>query len=387
MATIYINDISSSSTSLTNGQPIEQSSTYTIIVSGNYSTTLRASVTFYNGTNWMIDMDNSMSGRAAKESQYYTNKGWLGPYNTTIDGPFLELGSGAPDGYGYLTDIKAVIENVPSSVSGIGIECYDGSSWSDRYYWSLKKSAQLTSPGTPTVSYADNTFSLSWSAASGSNGSGNVTYRVMYGDSINGSTAFSTAWSTSTSASIARWINPTWENITYSFYIQAKYSEITRASSTTTYTLTAPNVTWTNKALNITQQGDQVFISWNPASIINNYSSEVVWYSIQCTIDGVGFVDGQYFGADTTDTSILFTPPAYDKELFVQLNAWAHNVSGGVYSDSATFIITSAPEHYTIKCFIDGEWKECIIKYYDGQNWIDSIAKYFDGTQWVECSF
>lgn len=387
MATIYVNNVSSSSTSLTNGQRLDQSSTYTITIENNYSQTLNASVYFYNGTG-MFDWDFSYDGETISTYSLCTATGWMGPYTyRTVSAGTAEFGDSVPDSYGYLSAVKAIFTNVPSTVSAIGIEYYDGSSWSDRYYWSLKKPAELTNPGTPTVSYANNTFSLVWGAASGSNGSGNVTYRVIYGDSINGSDAFSTAWSINTSASIARWINPTYENITYSFYIQAEYSEIIRPSGTTTYTLTAPSITWTNKALNVTQQGDQVFISWSPASIINNYSSEVVWYSIQCTIDGVGFVDGQYFGADTTDTSIVFTPPAYDKELFVQLNAWAHNVGGVVYSDSATFVITSAPGYYTIKCFIDGEWKECIIKYYDGKNWIDSIAKYFDGAQWIECSF
>ena len=448
--------------------------------------------------------------------------------------------------------------------------------------WNIKNSPQLTIPGTPTVSYANNIFSLQWSASSGSNGSGNVTYRVVYGDSTNGATAYSTSWSTNTSASIARWINPTWNNITYSFYVQAKYSDITKSSGTSTHTLTAPSVAWSNTSINVAQVNNQIAVSWSAASINNNYSSESIVYSVACTTKAQAW-GGPSYSADTSNTSITFTPPAYDEELFIQITAWANNVSGGQYSEAKYFTaysaIVSAPGKpnvtlndstftvswtpatgqygaagsivqysvsyadsvswstkqtsktsstsiaipkwvsatssdvdcmfnvnayydqassysttttytlkaptlsdpgkpkvmqsggsyviswapaigsygsgdvtyviyigdsyefnvgkgtindgvvtytctipsecygksvtiavqalygnldawnwsdgfiaelltaYTIRCYIDGRWQDCIIRYYDGENWIDSIATYFDGAQWIECSF
>lgn len=45
------------------------------------------------------------------------------------------------------------------------------------------------------------------------------------------------------------------------------------------------------------------------------------------------------------------------------------------------------PVKRTIRCYIDGGWKDCIIKYYDGTGWADCTPKYFDGTRWIECSF
>lgn len=61
----------------------------------------------------------------------------------------------------------------------------------------------------------------------------------------------------------------------------------------------------------------------------------------------------------------------------------------GVYTSSkfVRWNIKNPQPNYTIKCFIDGQWQECSVQYYDGTKWIAAMAKYYDGTQFVECSF
>jgi len=386
MATIYINNVSSSSTSLSNGQQLDQSSTYTITIENNYSQTLNASVYFYNGTG-MFDWDSSYDGETISTYSLWTAKGWLGPYTyKTVSAGTAEFGDSGPDSYGYLSAVKAIFTNVPSTVSAIGVDFYDGSSWSDRYYWSCKKPVSLTTPSAPTVSISGNTFQINWNSCIGSNGSGSVSYHLVYGDSENGYTAYTSSSTTSTSMSISRWITPTWNDVTYQFYVVATYSGVSRSSNSTGVTLNAPQLIWESNGLTITSTGSQVQASWNPASIANNYNGEVIQYSLVCQIREHGY-DGTEYETTITETSHTFAPPAYDQELFIQITAWANNVGGNRYSEGVYFTVPSAPSHYTIRCYLNGGWQDCIIQYHDGVNWIECVAKYHDGSQWQDCSF
>lgn len=105
--------------------------------------------------------------------------------------------------------------------------------------------------------------------------------------------------------------------------------------------MVAPSISWTSKNLTISQVNNQVKVSWNAATINNNYSSHTLKYTLVCQLKGQG-TTGQYT-TTTTSTSVTFTPPAYNTVLFFQVTAFADNVSGSVYSTSseATFLPAS----------------------------------------------
>jgi hypothetical protein len=249
-----------------------------------------------------------------------------------------------------------------------------------------------TDPKITEISYSNNSFTIKWSGATGEYGPDGsaVTYKVFYKDDQKQKDELSTVATSEKSATIKRWSNPRYNDMICTFYVRATYGTTSKNvqsnSTSSTYTLLAPSIVWPNTTLTVTPIGNQVQVSWNPASVNNNYESEPVWYSVTCSIKGVGMEDGQYYANDTKSTSITFEPPAYDRELFVQVNAWA-NYAGGKWSEGVYFTVSSAPSHYTIKCYINDSWQVCIVKYYDGTQWIECIPKYYDGSQWQDCSF
>ena len=95
-------------------------------------------------------------------------------------------------------------------------------------------SPSLTTPGAPTITQANNgTYSASWTAATGSSGSGSVTYTLKYG-STNAKTGL-------TSASTSGLTIPGY-GTAYSFTVVASYSGLTKTSSATSKTFTKPAV-------------------------------------------------------------------------------------------------------------------------------------------------
>lgn len=98
--------------------------------------------------------------------------------------------------------------------------------WSTTTYFTAN-SPQLTPSGTPSVSYSDGVFTLSWEAAVGSYGDGEVTYTVFYGDAANGFSSKSKSVGTATTTAIAMWI----EDAECRFWIRASYSGKTADSS------------------------------------------------------------------------------------------------------------------------------------------------------------
>lgn len=102
----------------------------------------------------------------------------------------------------------------------------DAEQWSTTTYFTAN-SPQLTPSGAPSVSYSDGVFTLSWEAAVGSYGDGEVTYTVFYGDAVNGFSSKSKSVGTATTTAIAMWI----EDAECRFWIRASYSGKTADSS------------------------------------------------------------------------------------------------------------------------------------------------------------
>lgn len=135
--------------------------------------------------------------------------------------------------------------------------------------YSFSTPATLGKPGTPTIGTDGNgNYTVSWTAASASGGSGSVSYVVHYGpedDTVSAGTV--------TSKTIKIPVN--WYNTAISFFIEASYSELpTTVSDSRSYTatraaLSAPS----NVKLNsTTSYGSNVTLSWTaPANASNNH--------------------------------------------------------------------------------------------------------------------
>lgn len=186
----------------------------------------------------------------------------------------------------------------------------------------------LGNPGTPTVTYGSNAFNVSWTAATISNGNGTISYKIIYGDSVNGYGKYTSSSTTSTSLSISRWVTPTLSEITCRFYIVATYSSYTSSSGSKDYILPAPSYTWSDNKVTVSQIGYQAKVSWNPVTINNNYGSWTPIYHLFHGSDNVGEV---WSG---TSTSATIDPVAYNTSLAFYVSATHDNVYGIAWSDT-----------------------------------------------------
>lgn len=143
---------------------------------------------------------------------------------------YYYLFAGSEDSVVYQGTGTAVVITPPAYDESKGyfvLATYCGAEqWSATTYFTAN-SPQLTSSGTPSVSYSDGVFTLSWEAAVGSYGDGEVTYTVFYGDAANGFSSKSKSVGTATTTAIAMWI----EDAECRFWIRASYSGKTADSS------------------------------------------------------------------------------------------------------------------------------------------------------------
>lgn len=195
---------------------------------------------------------------------------------------------------------------------------------------------EVTAPTITTLTHSGGMFSVAWSASTGTNGASgaSVTYMLKYWDSESGESAAQTVnMNADKAASIARWIAPTWSDITYTFKVTALYDGVS-ASSSKTITLPAPSISWSNPQLTVTQVGKQISASWTAATINNNYESKSIVYTLTCG----SMYDALYQGQGL---SVKASPPVYDTALTFQVTATAEEVAGGKYSNSVVFTVHS----------------------------------------------
>lgn len=84
-------------------------------------------------------------------------------------------------------------------------------------------SPSVTAPTGVVVSHSNGVITVAWDASSGSWGSGNVEYRVEYGDQNSGYDSAFTLWSTATSATINSWVQS--GSLRCGFTVHARYSD------------------------------------------------------------------------------------------------------------------------------------------------------------------
>ena len=146
-----------------------------------------------------------------------------------------------------------------------------------------------------------------------------------------------------------------------------------------------PELKWVNNKLNIEQVGTEAQITWT--AVQSRYGAGTPIY-IVFSNDYTELYRG-------TSTSVTVEPIGFDKEYIYFVFVYSSLVEEGGWSETVSFSVSSTPppEHYTIRCYVDGAWQDCIVQYYDDSTsdpetrWKECIVKYYDGSNWQNCSF
>lgn len=152
-------------------------------------------------------------------------------------------------------------------------------------------SPTLTTPGTPTITQNSNaaTFNISWSAATGSNGSGSVTYRVWQ---VGTGDVSSAATSRSRTLPIPGYG-------TYTYEIDAFYGSLMTTGGQRSITFVAPSMSAPGAPnIGVYSSGD-LLISWTASSF--SYTTGSIVY---CVIEKS---TGVQMGSTTSSTSLTIT--------------------------------------------------------------------------------
>lgn len=224
---------------------------------------------------------------------------------------------------------------------------------------------------TVSVSQTGKQVKVSWNAASGSGGSGNIMYYLFAGSDDN--CVYSGTGLTCT-------FTPPAYDTQVAYYVYAEYSGIGLWSTTAYYT--ASGVTLSAPGTPSVEYANGVFsLSWDKSTGANGNSGDTITYVV-------------YYG-DAQNGFAIYTKSAGTSNA-VDIAQWIEGVEcrffvrasySGKTADSypASYTI---PAHRTVMYCLDGEYIECIVMYCeDGQTYEECIPSYCeDGQTYVECS-
>ena len=206
--------------------------------------------------------------------------------------------------------------------------------------------ATLGKPGKPTVTSTTSDYTVTWTAASASNGSGSVYYRVIITKS-DGSYVNTTNWQTSRTytASIP-------STGSYSIAVEATYNNasnttagtLSMLSDTTTVTLTVGSLT-NPGAPTIVQNNDGTFTaSWTAATGTGSTGS--VYYMLY------NVTTSQYVSSRITDTRVTLNVPGYGTtytyRVFATYGGASASVNGSFTANSGNTSITFIAASLTV---------------------------------------
>lgn len=141
---------------------------------------------------------------------------------------------------------------------------------------------------------------------------------------------------------------------------------------------------WEDRNLYCVQDGNQVYVSWNPAQ------SSVFGQKIEYFLYVEGFF--VYSGTDTYATVYIGDQFQFNQQY--TYNVEAHCGELVEYSEDVLFTATESgstqpdsSHHYTVRWYVNGSWQDCLIYYYDGSNWIECTPYFYNGSEWETCSF
>ena len=132
---------------------------------------------------------------------------------------------------------------------------------------------------------------------------------------------------------------------------------------------------WTDNKLNCSMNGDKVHISWNAPYVYG--TSGVIEYYLQCDSDS----NIVYYG---TNTYADVEPPSYGEEHAYYVFASCEGTAGA-WSETAYYTaIVDQNTSYSVKCYLNGGWQDCVVKYYNGIDW-QYCTVYFYDDGWKLC--
>lgn len=141
-----------------------------------------------------------------------------------------------------------------------------------------------------------------------------------------------------------------------------------------------------------------ITLTWTPF----NYSGSSLSTLTIRIDDGDSWGEAGYpaFSQDIFRTSYTFTSsnidhvknsPSGKATISISLSGWDRVTDEYVVYKSNEVIYTYAETEpvtsYTVRCYINNQWQDCVIYYYNGTSWEECIPYYYDGSTWQTCSF
>ena len=237
----------------------------------------------------------------------------------------------------------------------------------------------LTTPGTPTITQNnDGTYTAKWTAATGSGGSGNVTYR-LYSVS-DGSFITSASTSLTYTEAIGEY------NYKYEIRVYAYYGSLTTYSGIGTATFYPPCLS--KSSLQGTVNDDQSLkLLWTAAEL--SYTTGTIVYSVY--VNDTLYTDG-ISGRTLTISSSTFEnwgTGLYTFKVIATATSLSNTSQGKTLSTTSgkyTYDYVAPVSVKTIAYYDGSKWVNCEVYYYDGSAWVKCEPYYYNGSSWVACS-
>lgn len=210
---------------------------------------------------WSVEVKSGGTWYEVSEGSKSMNKS-----NSNFNVGYTSIGSGLANslksyGYNHVGVFQRGSRNIKGSSSSSG-NC--------TIYYDVAQPS-LGTPGTPTITQSSSnaTFSISWSAASYSNGSGSPTYRVWQ---------VGTGSVSDYASSLSRTLNiPGYGSYTYE--IDASYSGLTSTGGQRSITFVKPSISAPSNLKVTTATAQTCALSWTAAKL--SYTSGTITYSIR----------------------------------------------------------------------------------------------------------
>lgn len=369
---VTCNNISSISSSLDSAPSVTQSSTYTIIIDNLYNKEIYFWTSVpcdgYNGTHLSVRVE-STTGWESYTDTYDLEDGRYSAIITAYPAETID---------DHTVSVEIIFSNVPNGANYIELGYYTYEDPTDHnYYWKIA-SPSVTAPGTPTITQNnDGTFKASWSASTGSNGSGSVTYQLW---NVTDDEAVSSS-STSTNVTLDIPIYGT----AIQYKVVATYSGKTSSSGIATKTFTKPSLsTPTNVKLSATT-GESTTISWTASSITATAVSGSIIYSIRKNGTEIKTTTSTSytFNKDATSTwgtsAVTLTIVATASTVNKHYPSLTSGASSGVS-------FTYKKPYQTISYYTNNNFIPCKVYYYTNNSWVLCNIHYYTSGLWKPCS-
>lgn len=263
-----------------------------------------------------------------------------------------------------------------SDLNGYKLTIHYATTFESADYYVTFISPSVTAPGTPTITQNnDGTFKVSWSASTGSNGSGSVTYQLW--NVTDGIAASSSSTATNVTLDIPIY------GTAIQYKVIATYSGTTANSSTVTKTFTKPVLsTPTNVKLSATT-GESTTISWAASSI--TATTGTITYSIRKNGTQIATTTktSYTFNKDVTSTwgtsAVTLTVVAKASTVNKHYPSLTSGASSGVS-------FTYKKAYQTVGYYANNNFIPCKVHYYTNNSWVLCNIHYYTNGAWKSCS-